>query len=172
VKSAFESARPDQDIVCHLRSAGRWRPEVGLRIAETVPLRAVGIAATAVGAFIIEASDAHRPTAVSGLVLVAFGISVLDGVGRRRLEPRQLGLFVAIIAGGLAAWAGAVLAVLAVFGLPAGGHVWTLLWAGLAGGILGAVFLRRWSVTRSVRSVDLPDIRVTPDSTNHSGRAA
>jgi hypothetical protein len=147
-------------------------PEMALRIAEPVPLRAAGIAATALGAFIIESSAAHRPTAVSGLVLVAFGVSVLDGVGRRRLEPRQLGLFVAIIAGSLAAWAAAVLAVLAVFGLPAGGHVWTLLWSGLAGGVLGAILLRRWSVTPSVRSVDASDIRVAPDSPNHSGRAA
>jgi hypothetical protein len=145
---------------------------MALRISEPVPLRAVGIAATALGAFIIESSAAHRPTAVSGLVLLAFGISVLDGVGRRRLEPRQLGLFVAIIAGALAAWAAAVLAVLAVFGLPAGGHVWTLLWSGVAGGLLGAVLLRRWSVTPSVRSFDTPDIRVAPDSPNQSGRAA
>jgi drug/metabolite transporter (DMT)-like permease len=145
---------------------------MALRISEPVPLRAVGIAATVLGTFIIESSAAHRPTAVSGLVLVAFGISVLDGVGRRRLEPRQLGLFVAIIAGALAAWAAAVLAVLAVFGLPAGGHVWTLLWSGLAGGILGVVFLRQWSVTPSVQSSDAPDIRATPDSPKHSGRAA
>jgi hypothetical protein len=145
---------------------------MALRVSEPVPLRAVGIAATAVGAFIIESSAAHRPTAVSGLMLVAFGISVLDGVGRRRLEFRQLGLFVAIIAGSLAAWAAAVLAVLAVFGLPAGGHVWALLWSGLAGGILGLVFLRRWSVTPPIRQSDVPAIQVAPDSPNQSGRAA
>ena len=145
---------------------------MALRISEPVPLRAMGIAATALGAFIIESSAAHRPTAVSGLVLVAFGISVLDGVGRRRLEPRQLGLFVAIIAGALAAWAAAVLAVLAVFGLPAGGHVWTLLWSGLAGGILGVVLLRRWSAFDPIRSLDAPGIRVGSDSAKQSGRAA
>jgi hypothetical protein len=145
---------------------------MALRVSEPVPLRAVGIAATALGAFIIESSAAHRPRAVSGLMLVAFGISVLDGVGRRRLEFRQLGLFVAIIAGSLAAWAAAVLAVLAVFGLPAGGHVWALLWSGLAGGILGLVFLRRWSVTPPIRQFDVPDIQVAPDSPNQSVRAA
>jgi hypothetical protein len=144
---------------------------MALRISEPVPLRAVGIAATALGTFIIESSAAHRPTAVSGLVLVAFGISVLDGVGRRRLELRQLGLFVAIIAGSLAAWATAVLAVLAVFGLPAGGHVWALLWSGLAGGLLG-VLLRRWPAFYPIRSLDAPDIRVGSDSAKQSGRAA
>ena len=145
---------------------------MALRISEPVPLRTVGIAATALGAFIIESSAAHRPTAVSGLVLVAFGISVLDGVGRRRLELRQLGLFVAIIAGSLAAWAAAVLAVLAVFSLPAGGHVWALLWSGLAGGLLGGVFLRRWSAFDPIRSLDAPDIWVGSDSAKQSGRAA
>jgi uncharacterized RDD family membrane protein YckC len=105
-------------------------------------------------------------------VLVAFGISVLDGVGRRRLEFLQLGLFLAIIAGSLAAWAAAVLAVLAVFGLPAGGHVWALLWSGLARGILGVFFLRQWSVTPSIRWFDTSDIRVAPDSRAQSGRAA
>jgi hypothetical protein len=145
---------------------------MALRISEPVPLRAVGIAATALGAFIIESSAAHRPTAVSGLVLVAFGISVLDGVGRLRLEFRQLGLFAAIIAGSLAAWAAAVLAVLAVFGLPAGGHVWVFLWSGLAGGILGVAFLRLWSATPTIRSFHVPDIRDAPDSPGRSGRAA
>jgi hypothetical protein len=90
------------------------RSGMAVRIAEPVPLRAVGIAATAGSAFIVESSAAYRPTAVSGLVLIAFGISVLDGVSRRRLEPRQMGLFVTIIAGSLAAWAAIVLAVLAV----------------------------------------------------------
>jgi hypothetical protein len=142
---------------------------MALRISEPVQLRSTGIAATAVGAFIIESSGAHRPTAVSGLVLVAFGISVLDGVGRGRLEPRQLGLFVAIIAGALAAWAAAVLALLAVFGLPVGGHVWALLWSGLAGVFLGAVILRRSSEAPSVRPVGLPD--ASPGS-EKSGRAA
>jgi hypothetical protein len=145
---------------------------MALRISEPAPLRALSIAATALGAFIIESSAAHRPTAVSGLVLVAFGISVLDGVGRRRLEFLQLGLFLAIIAGSLAAWAAAVLAVLAVFGLPAGGHVWALLWSGLARGILGVFFLRQWSVTPSIRWFDTSDIRVAPDSRAQSGRAA
>jgi drug/metabolite transporter (DMT)-like permease len=145
---------------------------MALRISQPVPLRAAGIAAAAVGAFIIESSAAHRPMAVSGLVLVAFGISVLDGVGRRRLDSRQLGLFVAIIGGSLAAWAAAVLAVLAVFALPAGGHVWALLWSGLAGGILGVVLLRRWSVFGPIRSLDAPDIQVGSDSAKQTGRAA
>jgi hypothetical protein len=145
---------------------------MALRISEPAPLRASGIGATASGAFIIESSAAHRPTAVSGLVLVAFGISVLDGVGRCWLEFLQLGLFVAIIAGSMAAWAAAVLAVLAVFGLPAGGRVWALLWSGLAGGILGVFFLRQWSVTPSIRWFDTSDIRVAPDSRAQSGRAA
>jgi uncharacterized membrane protein (DUF441 family) len=79
---------------------------------------------------------------------------------------------VAIIVGSLAAWAAVVLAFLAVFGLPAGGHVWALLWSGLAGGILGVAFLRRWSVTPPIRPFDVPDIRVAPDSPNQSGRAA
>jgi hypothetical protein len=155
-----------------MSSSGYMPPEMALRIAEPVPLRAVGIAAIALGAFIVESSAAYRPEAVSGLVLVAFGVSVLDGVGRRRLEPRQLGLFVAIIAGSLSAWAATVLAVLAVFGLSAEGHVWTLLWSGLAGAALGAAVLRRWSVAPSVRSFDAPDIQVDPDSANQSGRAA
>jgi hypothetical protein len=79
---------------------------------------------------------------------------------------------VAIIAGGLATWAAAVLPLLTVFGLPAGGHVWALLWSGLAGGILGAAFLRRWWVTPSSGLFDTPDIRVAPDSRDRSGRAA
>jgi hypothetical protein len=79
---------------------------------------------------------------------------------------------VAIIAGSLAAWAAAVLAVLAGSAFPLAGTSGPSCGFGLAGGLLGVVFLRRWSVTPPIRQFDVPDIQVAPDSPIQSGRTA
>lgn len=118
---------------------------MALRVVEPLPLRTVGIAATVLGVFIVESSAAYRPPALTGLVLLAFGVATLDAVGERRFQPRQLGLFAIIVGGSLAAWAGVVLAVLGIFALPAGGHLWALLWSGAVGTVLGGILIRRWN---------------------------
>jgi hypothetical protein len=115
-----------------------------LRVAEPLPLRTLGIAAVALGALIVEAAAASRPPAIVGLVLIALGAVLLDGVRDRRLTPmRHVGLFSLIVGASLTSWAAIVLVVMALFDLDSGGHLVVLLSVGALGAATGVVLLRR-----------------------------
>jgi drug/metabolite transporter (DMT)-like permease len=116
---------------------------MALRVAEPLPLRTLGIAAVALGALIVEAAAAYRPSAIVGLVLIALGAVLLDGVRDRRLTPRHVGLFSLIVGASLSSWAAIVLAVMALFDLDPGGHLVMLLSVGAVGAATGIVLLRR-----------------------------
>jgi hypothetical protein len=116
---------------------------MAFRVAEPLPLRTLGIASVALGAFIVESAAASRPSAIVGLVLIAFGAVVLDGVRDRRLTPRHAGVFSLIVGASLASWAALVLVVMAAFDLESGGHLVALLSVGAVGTATGVVLLRR-----------------------------
>lgn len=130
---------------------GGWAPRDGrtgtglmaLRVAEPLPLRTLGIAAVALGALIVEAAAASRPSAIVGLVLIALGAVLLDGIRDRRLTPRHVGLFSLIVGASLTSWAAIVLVVMALFDLDSGGHLMVLLSVGALGAATGIVLLRR-----------------------------
>jgi hypothetical protein len=116
---------------------------MALRVAEPLPLRTLGVAAVALGVFIVESAAASQPSAIVGLVLIAFGAVVLDGVRDRRLTPRHAGLFSLIVGACLASWAAIVLVVMAAFDLDPGGHLMVMLSVGAVGMATGVVLLRR-----------------------------
>jgi hypothetical protein len=116
---------------------------MALRVAEPLPLRTLGIAAVALGALIVEAAAASRPSAIVGLVLIALGAVLLDGVRDRRLTPRHVGLFSLLVGASLSSWTAIVLVVMALFDLDPGGHLVMLLSVGAVGAATGIVLLRR-----------------------------
>jgi hypothetical protein len=116
---------------------------MALRVAEPLPLRTLGIAAVALGALIVEAAAAYRPSAIVGLVLIALGVVLLDGVRDRRLTPRHVGLFSLLVGASLSSWTAIVLVVMALFDLDPGGHLVMLLSVGAVGAATGIVLLRR-----------------------------
>jgi hypothetical protein len=119
---------------------------MALRVAEPLPLRTVGIAAVALGTFIVESAAASRPSAIIGLVLIAVGAAALDGVRDRRLTTRHAGLFSLAVGASLGSWAAIVLVAMAAFDLDPGGHLVVLLSVGAVGAATGVVLLR-WSGT-------------------------
>jgi drug/metabolite transporter (DMT)-like permease len=120
---------------------------MALRVAEPLPLRTVGIAAVALGTFIVESAAASRPSAIVGLVLIAVGAAALDGVRDRRLTTRHAGLFSLAVGASLGSWAAIVLVAMAAFDLDPGGHLVVLLSVGTVGAATGVVLLR-WSGTK------------------------
>jgi drug/metabolite transporter (DMT)-like permease len=119
---------------------------MALRVAEPLPLRTVGIAAVALGTFIVESAAASRPSAIVGLVLIAVGAAALDGVRDRRLTTRHAGLLSLAVGASLGSWAAIVLVAMAAFDLDPGGHLVVLLSVGAVGAATGVVLLR-WSGT-------------------------
>jgi hypothetical protein len=116
---------------------------MALRVVEPLPLRAMGIAAIGVGAFIVESFAASRPPAVVGLVLIAAGIALLAAVGERHVSVRHAGLFALVSGAALAAWAGVALLGMWLFELEPGRHLLVMLSVGAVGATAGVVLLRR-----------------------------
>lgn len=96
-----------------------------------------------VGVSCIVLSRVTGPWALGGSVLVALSIAVSDALRRGELGLRQAGLFMVTLAGALAAWALAVVALLALFDLPVESWLLVLLAGSVADAIAGALLMRR-----------------------------
>jgi hypothetical protein len=119
-------------------------------VAETRPLRTIGIASGALGVLAIESSGVSGPWAVVGGVLVSVALAAFDGLDRGTVGRRQAGLALTALATALATWAGAVLTFLTLLELPAGSHL-TILLAGSLVGLVAGLFLLRTSVEEPVQ---------------------
>ena len=67
-------------------------------------IRPIAAVATVAGVVLAVASRLQGPAAIASLVLFCVGISVIDGLGRRRFSIRQAVIFLATIGAGLLAW--------------------------------------------------------------------
>jgi hypothetical protein len=122
------------------RGQGRSRT-AGVRVAQPFPLRTFGIAATAGGAFLIEANAVRGPAAVIGLAFLAVGLAAFDALDRGRIEPRHAGMVAAVIGGGLGSWSLVIVALLALLGIPVDTHLWLIMASGALGVIVGVILI-------------------------------
>ena len=101
-------------------------------------IRPIAAVATIAGVVLAVASRLQGPAAVGSLVLFCLGISVIDGLGKRRFSIRQAVIFLATIGAGLLAWGLVALYLLQAVDLATTTGVQAVLIAGGAS-ILAAV---------------------------------
>jgi hypothetical protein len=106
------------------------------------PFRTIGIATTAIGAFLIESSGVRGPVATVGLILVALGLAAFDAMDRGGLETRHAGLVAVVVGGGLGSWSLAIVALLLLLELPVDPHLWMVLASGAFGVVTGVLVVR------------------------------
>jgi hypothetical protein len=111
-------------------------------VGEHRPLRTIGIASGAVGAFAVESSGVSGPWAVVGGVLLSVALAAFDALGRGRIGRRQAGLAVTALAAALGTWAGAVTIFLTLLELPVESNVTVLLGGSLCALAAGVLLLR------------------------------
>jgi predicted membrane protein len=140
----------------------------GLELLNPERIRPIAAVATVAGVVLAVASRLQGPAAIGSLVLFCLGISVIDGLGKRRFSIRQAVIFLATIGAALLAWGLVALYLLQAVDLATSAGVQAVLIAGAAC-ILAAVVVGFVSRVVERRTIKPPPARRGRGSAGKTG---